>query len=62
MPWNLIEWGLRLACLILEGVPVEARRATAMAWFWGTWPLLKLNPEIAKREAEILALVGEKNP
>lgn len=60
MPWGVIEWGLRLACLLLEGVAIEQRQATARAWFYGTWQFLKLNPEIAKHEAEILALVGKE--
>lgn len=42
LPWGVIEWGLRLAVLLIEGQPPELRRASALLWFWRTWPLLKL--------------------
>lgn len=42
LPWGVIEWALRLICLIIEGVPIEQRRATAMQWFYIWWPLGKL--------------------
>ena len=42
MPFTVIEWALRLACLIIEGIPPEQRRATAIAWFWMWWPVGKL--------------------
>lgn len=38
---SVIAEGLKLANTILEGVPVDQRRAQAMAWFWLTWPILK---------------------
>jgi len=60
MPWTVVEVALRLAILLIEGVPPELRRATATAWFWGTWWMWKLNPDIAAHEKEILALVGQK--
>ena len=41
MPWTAIEMALRLACLILEGIPIEQRRATALQWFWTWWPITK---------------------
>jgi hypothetical protein len=37
----VIGEALKLVNLILEGVPVEQRRAQAIAWFWLTWPILK---------------------
>lgn len=45
----------RLISTILEGIAVEQRQATAMAVFWILWPVLKLNPEVANHEKEILA-------
>lgn len=32
---------LRLANTLLEGVPVEQRRAQALAWWAMTWPLVR---------------------
>lgn len=33
---------LRLVNAILEGIPVEQRRAEAVKWFWLTWPSAKV--------------------
>lgn len=42
MPLGVIEWALRLACLIIEGIPPDQRRATALVW-WSMWyPVGKL--------------------
>lgn len=42
-----IEAVCRLVTTILEGIPVEQRRATALSWFWMWWPVTKrfLNKE-----------------
>jgi hypothetical protein len=57
---TLLAEALKLINLILEGVPVEQRRAQSIAWFWLTWPgitkpVLKLagtsDAELAKIEA-----------
>lgn len=42
VPWAVIEWILRLVVLLIEGIPPEQRRATAIAWFWMWWPVTKL--------------------
>lgn len=42
MPWGVIEWGLRLVCLLIEGIPPAQRIATAIVWFWMWWPVGKL--------------------
>ncbi len=56
MPTAIIEYALKLACLILEGIPVEQRRASAVQWFWMWWPLTKnmLKPEQQKQVEEIM--------
>lgn len=56
MPLAVIEWALRLACLIIEGIPPEQRRATAIAWFWMWWPIGKLwlKEEQRKQVEEIM--------
>lgn len=41
LPWTVVELILRIVILLLEGVPVEMRRATAIQWFWTWWPLGK---------------------
>jgi hypothetical protein len=50
LPWGVIEWGLRLAVLLIEGVPAEQRRASAVQWFWMWWPLTKLSLPKEQRE------------
>ncbi len=42
MPWTIIELALRLAILLLEGIPPEQRRATAIVWWNMWWPIGKL--------------------
>ncbi len=54
-PFEAIGQICALVRVILEGIPVEQRRATAIALFWAFWPLWKLNPEVAAHEKEILA-------
>lgn len=56
MPWTTIEWVLRLICLLIEGIPPEQRRATAITWFWMWWPMAKwwLNKE---QETQIEAIM-----
>lgn len=39
---ELIKEGLRLANNLLEGTPIEQRKAQAVAAFWITWPAAKL--------------------
>ena len=38
----LIQAGLELAKTILDGIPARQRAATALAWFWAWWPLMRL--------------------
>jgi len=42
VPFSLIEQFIRLVVLILEGTPIEIRRAQAAQWFWTWWPIAKL--------------------
>jgi len=42
LPWGVIEELLKLIRLIIEGVPIEQRRAEAVKWFYLWWPLSKL--------------------
>jgi len=59
MPWSVVEAALRLACLIIEGIQVEQRRATALQWFWMWWPLTKglLKADQQKQIEEIMGEV-----
>jgi hypothetical protein len=50
IPLATIELALRLAILILEGIPPEQRRASAMLWWEMWWPLLKETIPEAKRK------------
>lgn len=44
---------LRLINNILEGTPIEQRKANAILWFNGTWPLVKgLFPEATQKQIE----------
>lgn len=52
---TIVELGLRLAILILEGVPPELRKAQALLW-WGlwkpfVWPFLDESTRAAIEEA-----------
>ena len=58
MPWGVIEWLLRLICLLIEGVPIEQRRATAVAWFWMWWPLVKGAIKNKDHQAQIESLMN----
>lgn len=53
---ELVKEALRLANNLLEGTPVEQRRANAVIWFNTTWPLFKgLFPlETQKQVEEIM--------
>ena len=42
MPWTVIELALRLVILLLEGIPPEQRKATALVWWHMWWPVGKL--------------------
>lgn len=42
MPWTVIEIALRLVILLLEGIPPEQRKATAIVWWNMWWPIGKL--------------------
>lgn len=65
MPLGVIEAALRLACLLIEGTPMEQRRATALAWWALWWPLGKLilarQPEVIKQIDAIMG-AGEDKP
>lgn len=39
---ELLTEALRLANNLLEGTPIEQRKAQAIAAFWTTWPVAKL--------------------
>lgn len=56
IPWAVIEWVLRLVVLLLEGIPAEQRRATAIIWFWMWFPIGKwwLNADQQKQILEIM--------
>lgn len=56
MPLAVIEWALRLACLIIEGIPPEQRRATAIAWWHMWWPAGKwfIKDEGLRKEIETI--------
>jgi hypothetical protein len=36
----VIEQVLRLVNNLIEGTPIEQRRATALGWYQATWPLV----------------------
>lgn len=42
IPLGLLEQAIKLIILLIEGIPPEQRRATAIAWFWMWWPAAKL--------------------
>jgi len=49
----LIEQVLKLICLLLEGTPIEQRRAASIAWFHTTWPLVAWAiPEEPRKQVE----------
>ena len=43
--------------LLIEGIPPEQRRASAIAWFWMWWPLAKLWLK-KEQEEQILAVMN----
>lgn len=51
----LITELLKLINLLLEGVPIEQRRAQSIVWFWATWPGLKAVLKLGKVPDEALA-------
>jgi len=54
----LIQEILRLVNNLLEGTPIEQRRASSIAWFQMTWPLVKgLLP--AATQTQIEAIMSE---
>lgn len=61
LPWGVVEWALRLVCLLIEGTPMEQRRATALQWFWMWWPVTKglLKPEQQKQIEDVMKGVVE---
>lgn len=40
MPFGLFEQLLKLFNLLIEGMPIEQRRANALIWFHLTWPIV----------------------
>lgn len=58
LPFGLIEQALKLATLLIEGIPPAQRQATAITWFWMWWPVAKLwlKPE---QEKQIEALMRQ---
>lgn len=42
IPLGILEQVLKLVNTLIEGIPAEQRRATAIAWFWLWWPVAKL--------------------
>lgn len=61
LPWGVVEWALRLVCLLIEGTPIEQRQATALQWFWMWWPVTKglLKPEQQKQIEDVMQGVGK---
>lgn len=57
---TLIEKALYLACLILESVPVELRRAQFLIWFAMTWPILKFFLQLAKVPDSFIVLIEDE--
>lgn len=45
---------LKLITLLLEGVPIEQRRATAITWFWLNWPLAKLFLKMGRTPQDVI--------
>lgn len=54
---GVIASALQLACLALESVPVELRRAQFLIWLSLAWPLLRYLLKLAKVPEEYLAKV-----
>lgn len=52
---------LDLVIKLLDGVPVEQRRAQAIAWFWTWWPVSKifLKKEQEEQIEKIMRSIGE---
>lgn len=50
---------LKLINLLLEGVPIEQRRAQSILWFWATWPALKTILKLGKVPDEALTQAEE---
>ncbi len=55
----VIEQVLRLINNLIEGTPMEQRRATALGWYAATWPLVAwaIPPDIRKQVEDIMAKV-----
>lgn len=64
LPWGAVEAIAKVVVLILEGVPVEQRRASALVWFHMWYPLAKLflSKEQEKQVEAILAKLGAPEP
>lgn len=60
LPWGAVEAIAKVVGLILEGVPVEQRRASALVWFHMWYPLAKLflSPAQEKQIEAIMAKIG----
>lgn len=60
----VIEAGLRLSALIIEGIPVEQRRAQSLIWFHLWWPATKLLLKAAKAPDDVIDAIeaAMKNP
>jgi len=60
MPTELATQILRLINNLIEGCPIEERRAFAIMWYGATWPLIKgLFPK-ATQDAVEAAMAGVK--
>jgi hypothetical protein len=57
LPLGLIEQALRLVNNILEGTPIEIRRATAIAW-WGIWESVIMATASKETQDRIRATLG----
>lgn len=53
----VIASALQLACLALESVPVELRRAQFLVWFSLTWPVLRFLLKLAKVPEDYLSQI-----
>lgn len=55
MPLELANQILRLLNNLIEGCPMEERRAFAIMWYGATWPIIKgLFPEATRKSIESL--------
>lgn len=64
LPWGAVEAIAKVVALILEGVPVVQRQATAVVWFHMWYPFAKLflSKEQEKQIEAIMGQIGKPQP